>query len=74
MGFLNPRLGVVPLEGRDGEVGGYVKDFYSARNNYGRPKNDRRGRSKRGSDDRGRGKRRSSKRGQDKRGKKETKD
>ena len=52
MGFLNPRLGIVPLEGRDGEVGGYVKDFYSARNNYGRPKNDRRGRGKRGGDDR----------------------
>ena len=63
MGFLNPRLGIVPLEGRDGEVGGYVKDFYSARNNYGRPKNDRRrnnrkGGGKRGGDDRGKGKRR----------------
>ncbi len=77
MGFLNPRLGIVPLEGRDGEVGGYVKDFYSARNNFGKPKNDRRGRGKRGGEDRGRGRRRSAKRsgaksGDDKSGKKES--
>ena len=33
LGFLNPRLGIVPLATRDKkEVSGYVKDFYSSNN------------------------------------------
>lgn len=30
LGFLHPELGVVPLEGDDGEVSGYVTEFYES--------------------------------------------